>query len=487
MNAVDENDRLRSGTLPSDPFADTQPYEPPPASTGRRQPRMKVVKGAGSSMPRFLRADHVELAAALIQELQHSGPIVFSEGSLYQYSETSGVFALLEQATESKVVQSFAGAHVAEKPKPLAIRHSDVSGAIKLAHDQVAEATFFAGAPNGLAFANGFVQFVDGDPVILTHSADRRARTSFPFDFDVHASRERFISFLGDLFRDDDDSDEKQLLLQQFCGACLLGIAPRYQIALVLLGDGANGKSSLIEVIRESMPMGTTSAIPPQSWDHEYRRALLVAKRLNIVSELPEMDILSSEAFKAIVTGDSIDARPIREAPFTFTPIAGHCFAANRLPGANDLTQGFWRRLLVLRFNRVFRGTDARPDIAREILTAERPGIVAWMIEGAKQLIQRRGYTVPASAVRERDDWRRQANPVALFLSECTRDVRDAETGTQCLQLYNSFRSWAERNGHRAMSSTKFGMRMREVEKGAVKGRHANSYPVIVIASGGES
>ena len=50
--------------------------------------------------------------------------------------------------------------------------------------------------------------------------------------------------------------------------------------------------------------------------------------------------------------------------------------------------------------------------------------------------------------------------------------------------VYQQFRSWCERNGHRAMSSTKFGMRMRELGKGAEKGREANHYRVVSTGGG---
>ncbi len=430
----------------------------------------------------FQRGDHVELACFMLDALRQNGEVVFADGALYQYNAAAGLFVAVDEQSKSNILQSCAGATVKSqgrgKPKPLRVRATDVRGSIELAHHQVTQTDFFAKAPAGLAFTNGFLHVDAEGAVLLPHSRDHRARSAFPFALEQESPRARFTAFLEDLFRDDGDGNEKVLLLQEFLGACLLGRATLYQVALVLLGDGANGKSTLLTIVREAMPTGTVCAIPPQDWNQEYRRALIAGKRLNMVSELPEADIIASESFKAIVTGDAILGRPIREAPFTFVPISGHLFAANRLPGANDMTDGFWRRFLVLRFNRTFRGESANPHLAAEVIKHERQGVVRWMLEGAARVARQQRYTTPASAIGERKEWERQANPVALFLDECTRDTTAASPGTSATSLYVQFRAWCEQNGHRAMSSTKFGMRMRELGRGPEKKRDGNCYPV---------
>lgn len=163
----------------------------------------------------------------------------------------------------------------------------------------------------------------------------------------------------------------------RFFGACILGIAPRYQRACLATGEGENGKSTLADIVIACMPAGTTSAIAPQDWGQEYRRAMLVGKHLNAVGELPEREIIASESFKAIVTGDPIVGRVIRESPIIFRPRAGHYFAANRLPGTSDQSEGFWRRLIVLTFNGSFEGDPTRdPEMGAKVM-AERPTIVS--------------------------------------------------------------------------------------------------------------
>jgi P4 family phage/plasmid primase-like protien len=433
--------------------------------------------------PRFKRGDQVELAVVLLDTLGPRDDLIFDEGALYRYADDCGFFGAVDTASKSKILQACAGSTVAAgrgKVKPLRVKASDVHGAIELAHHQVTSAGFFASGRPGLVFTNGFLCIDASGAVLVPHSREHRARFSFPFGLEASPPTRRFRAFLAEAFLGDADAREKILFLQEFFGACLVGRATQYQVSVVLAGDGANAKSKLIEIVRESMPPGTVAAVPPQDWDQEYRRAMLAGKWLNMVSELPEADIIASESVKAMITGDAMVARPIREAPFTFVPKAGHLFAANRLPGATDMTDGFWRRFRVVRFNRKFEGAAANPHIATEILSNERPGVVLWMVEGAVRLAQQGGYTVPPSAIAERDDWRKQANPVALFVEECTRELEFTGQGTSSAALYVQYQGWSERNGHRAMSSTKFGMRMRELGKPSEKRRDGWWYPLLL-------
>lgn len=433
----------------------------------------------------FERGDHAELAARLLECLSvgRSEAPLFDDGGMCRYEASTGLWERIESAEQSRIIQSFAGASIQGERRGLRIRAGDVNGTIKLASDRASRLGFFANAPPGLAFVNGFARVVAGKVDLAPHSPEWRARAgySFPFDPSAPVHCPQWASFLLDLFRDDEDCDGKIAFFQQFTGACLLGLAPRYQRTVVFVGDGDNGKSTLLEVVSAMMPDGAYCSIPPQDWGDEYRIAMLTGKRLNAVSELPEADILESEAFKKIVTGDVTMARNIREAPFQFTPMAGHIFAANTLPGATDMTEGFWRRFVVMRFSRRFLAHEKRPGIAREIIEAERPGIVSWMLRGADRVLVDRGYTLPRSAAAELADWRRRADNVVAFFEARTRDVQEGEDWTLGAVLYASYRSWTVDSGYRAVSIQRFADRAKAHGKGAEHGRDGSRYPVVLL------
>ena len=442
------------------------------------KPRKRKPQPQSGQKP-MQRGDHVELAERLLQTLgMDHDPLVGDEARIHGYDAKIGTYRPVDPSRLSCVVQGFAGTPIEDSKKPLAIRASDVSGAVRLAYDRVASPGFFAAAPAGLAFTNGFVRVSAAGVERVAHSPDHRARFAYGFDYAGNRPPVEFLRFLHALFRDDPDREEKIVCLQEHLGASLVGRATQYQRAIVNIGEGGEGKSTLVAIVSQAFPPDSVEAIAPQDWGQEYRRAMLAGKLLNIVAELPEADIIESEAFKAIITGDPIVGRHIREAPFTFRPRAGHMFAANRLPGTNDQSEGFWRRIIALRYNRRFANDpECDPEIGHKIVSAELPLIVAWMLEGAARIMRERGHTLPASHVEELDAWRGSADQVRAFLAECTEEDVVGH-GVSASGVYFAYQRWAQRNGHRPVSSTKFGMRLKALGKGAAKGRDNNTYPL---------
>ncbi len=266
-------------------------------------------------------------------------------------------------------------------------------------------------------------------------------------------------------------------ILQEFAGACLIGIATRFALVLVLLGDGSDGKSTIGKVVAGIMPDGTVAAVAPQLWGSEYRRAQLRGVHLNVVAELPEADILDAEAFKAIVAGDPTDAREIREAPFMLRPRAGHLFSTNRLPGTRDLSHGFWRRLCVLKCSRKFTQAEADTEMPERLLAEERPALVAWALEGAVRLLGRGRYVLPSSSAEHTEAWRKSADVVGLFIED--RLDRCETEGVAPMALYRAFRDWAEDRGFKPLNVQKFGQRMAAHGLESAKGtKGARGYPV---------
>lgn len=450
---------------------DLNAIPPEDAAPRAKKPRRQPQPGD------FERGDHVELAGRMLAELGDRDDLVGDEGRIHRY-RPSGLFEDVDRGDQSRIVQGFAGTPAGEKGKPLEVSAGDVAGAMRLAYDQVHVRDFFAGAPSGLAFANGFASVSERAVLLRPHARENRARAGYPFAFDASARPSRWLQFLSEVFATDHDQAQRIAFLREWLGAALLGLAPRWELALVLLGGGANGKSTFIRIVSGAMPAGSTCAIPPQLWGNEYRLALMRGCRLNIVAELPTSDILASESFKAIISGDEIDARAIREAPFKLRAIAGHLFAANALPGTRDLSDAFWRRLVVLRFSQTFDASRADTTLAERILAEELPAIVAWMLTGASSLLARGRFEVPASSQAEVEAWKRKADAVALFVSECTADATDSRDRITCADFYARFRRWAEGQGFQIPTSRTVGERMAAMGKGSTKSNGFRLYPV---------
>jgi putative DNA primase/helicase len=205
----------------------------------------------------------------------------------------------------------------------------------------------------------------------------------------------------------------------------------------------------------------------------DYKKAELANARLNAVSEVPDRAILESADFKAIVTGELVSARQPYKPAFTFACQAGHVFLANRLPATSDQSHGFWRRFVVVKFNRRFVSGGAKdtkdeaPAKGREALIAELkaelPGIWAWALEGARRLLARGRFELPVSHHEALAEWRRNADQVQDFVDSCCKPAAEASTWSRARLLYDAYRRWATGTGHRnILTERSFATRLAE-------------------------
>ncbi|NIV39358.1 MAG: hypothetical protein GWN58_61080 [Anaerolineae bacterium] len=305
------------------------------------------------------------------------------------------------------------------------------------------EPGFFDSAPPGVLCKGTFLTTRGGEVVARAPKPSDRQRVALGEAYNPDATCPMWHRALSDWFGSDQDGADKAALLAEFVGAALFGVATRYQKALFLVAPGGNGKSQLLDVVSALFPKGSVKAIRPQDWGNEYQRAELAGAMLNIVAELPTKAIASGSEFKAIITGDPISARQIYQKPFTFRPRCAHIISGNAFPQALDTSDGFWRRVMVLTMTRRFDGTpDEIRNLAHQIIDHSLDGVLAWAARGAKRLLEQDGYTIPASCQAAVDAWRKDSDPVALWLD--ARTSSSEEGGMFTTELFRDYRAWCE-------------------------------------------
>ena len=441
-------------------------YQPPESAQGEN------IGG-----PMFQLGSDTEIARVACERLEIADgpPLVFDRSELWKYRNDQGIWEAMPLELVRNVIDTFDGEKIAAgvdrngEPKTLTLKvgHRLCMNVTSRICDRRYHKGFFDTAKNGLTFSNCFVYANEAGVQTEQFSPSQRATARLTFSYTHNLTPTRFIATLASCFRDDDDCQDKIRLLQQFIGVCLLGCATRLQKGMILVGTGANGKSTIQEVIAALFSRKLISAIPPQDMEQEYRRALLANSRLNVVNELPEADILASESVKAMISGDLMTGRHIRQSPFEFVPKAGHLFAANALPGVRDMSLGFWRRWLVVTFGRTFKKHEQIPGLAQDIIATELPAIASWALRGAVTAL-RDGYLIPDSSKKAIDEWRTEADQVAAFLQHFLAK-EDTDNKEPAAKVYNHYCLWASGAGHRHLSAVKFAKRL--VQLGVLKVR----------------
>ena len=400
-----------------------------------------------------------ELAKYMLATWGASGGVVYERG-FYRYNHDSGTWFGRDDDACKREILALDGCTYGAKTftrtgevKQSRIRMSDrmcnsvfrVAATLANHRDDSDEPGFFDSAPHGVLCKGSFLTLEGGYVVARAPKASDRQRVALDIGYNPESTCPKWQRALGDWFGSDASGAEKAALLGEFVGAALFGVATSFQKALFLVAPGGNGKSQLLDVVSALFPEGYVKAVRPQDWGNEYQRAELAGAMINIVAELPTKAIAEGSNFKAVITGDPIGARRIYEKPFTFRPRCAHIISGNAFPDALDTSDGFWRRLLVLTMTRRFDGTpDEVRDLAQIIIREELGGVLAWAAAGAKRLLANKGYTIPSDSQIAVSSWRKDSDPVAMWMSARTTGCSEGSSPTLTSELFLNYRSWSE-------------------------------------------
>ncbi len=415
----------------------------------------------------FRNGGHPELAEEVVRLSGTEKRLKFSEGDFYKYDKLRGIWdSEGVRASMWKLVHEMNGREIMGKDSSLTLRVSDIKGALTCAEYRVRDDRFFEAPRVGLACANGFVVVADDGAIsVEPHSLDHRARAHYPLDFEANAPAPGWERFLSSLFEGDEDASQKIAYLQELMGVYLFGRATQFAKkgggCAILLGGGANGKSTLIEVLAAMFPPGSTCSIPPDEWANAERIAHMAGKLLNVCAELPAGRMLHSDRLKAVITGDEVTGEKKYQDSFQVKPVAGHLWACNKLPVTSDQSEGFWRRFTLLTFNRKFSGESADMHIGQRLLENERAGILAWIVRGAERAFKAKAYTKPASHEAVKEMWRKSSDSVRSFVLDMTELSEKVET--PAAEIFMAYKNWADDCGYKAVAQNTFGERLAEM------------------------
>lgn len=420
----------------------------------------------------------MEVGALLIRELGPKGSVVVDEGAIHVYDPERGLWNALTARAVRLRVQGLAGWPVAgaEGSKPLHMSANKIKGVVGCAMDRGASDGWFGQRAPGIVLGS-LSWVVEGSHLIgVPHAPGRGLRMGYEHERQKGAEAPpMFAAALRQWFEDrateDPEEAEAETLgriafLQEFIGACLLGLAPSYGRVLMLTGGGENGKSTLLKLLSKVF-QGRLTSFSPQALaaeKREYALAKLPGSMLNVASDIGDSIIADTGDFKALVTGDPVTGRNPAGEPFTFVCRAGHLFSCNTKPPTRDQTEGFFRRWSILPMSNPLPKAGKVEDY-EGVLAAELPQIVAWALDGVDRLLAQHGYTLPPSHGASIEQWKREANPVAAWVASCGSDktVSGGDAWSSPIELLRAFREWATDHGFHSINSTTLGRRLSEL------------------------
>mgnify|MGYP001604515528 FL=1 len=305
---------------------------------------------------------------------------------------------------------------------------------------------------NGITLFNVKNGLYDIDKMtLLPHSADVYSINQLNVTYRENAECLLWQRSLDQIFEND---AVRIMLLQEYFGYCLTRDND-YEKALFLFGEGANGKSVVLYVLEELIGKDNCSSIPLEKFNDSHYIARLRDKLVNISLETNAKTNVYDNMFKAIVTGDTISADEKYGQPFQFKPYCKLLVSTNNMPRVGDKTEGYYRRILILPFNRQFSIEERDPKLKQKIAASELDGIFLWSLNGLTRLRKRGYFEESASMQTVKDAYRKKNNNVIICVEEqCVLDAQ-ADVGSDA--LYVAYRDWCLENEYRPLSKILFG------------------------------
>jgi putative DNA primase/helicase len=236
----------------------------------------------------------------------------------------------------------------------------------------------------------------------------------------------------------------------------------RFQKATFWLGSGANGKSTLAEII--SALHAKITALTIDKLDG-FNLVSLVGASLAYVDETPSR--IDEQALKKLISGGLIQVdRKFRE-PINLRPAAKWIICGNHLPSLSDQSHGFWRRMPVVKFDKQFTENEQDPLLARRIIEKELSGVLLWALVGLTQVLAAgRLPQLPEKMLCAVENGKRETNSVLAWFSD-DRAEHDATAWTARANVYFDYRKWALDRGFSPVNEMKFWTRLHAIDPAA--------------------
>lgn len=449
-------EREEVSTLP-DPVTDVEPEDL------ELEPE-DMPRGAKPVGPLWLKGEGLATLNA-VAAVERSGPVgVDYTGSLYVYKDgvwrRDGRGAIVRQRVVGLLGNRYRRQHADTVLDVLRAREP-------LWTDETLD-TEYLNLPNGL------LHWRTGE--LRRHTPDIPSVNRIPVEWRPDAECPEIDAWMRQVLPDDAID-----FVHEVVGYTLFNGNPLHK-AVLLFGEGRNGKGTFIRILRALVGADNVSAVTPQALDDNRFSAAELHNRLaNLVGDVDPRIFKATERFKQVTGGDSLLAERKHEHPFAFTCRALMVAAFNALPRTADTSEGFFERWLVLPFVGYFPGGKADPTLSERLTRpSELQGLLVHAVRGLQRLMQR-GYFDPPESVRlATARFREVADPVRGFLAE--KLVADPDGWLPRTALYDAYADWTEEQGGaplraagfyerlRAAASDTLGVRVEDRQRKGVRG-----------------
>lgn len=326
-------------------------------------------------------------------------------------------------------------------------------------------------------FMNGVLNLAADDEAVkelLPHKPEYLSSLQVNYMYNRDAKCPKILKFLYEVlyYKNDKITRQKMALLQEYLAYPLFPTNPIHKM-LFLLGDGRNGKGTVLELARELYGEGCVSFVNPAKFNQPFEAIYLKNSMLNICFDAERDFSASQEVIKQVVAGESIMACYKFQNNIHFTPRAKLITACNNLVKFNDSSRGILSRCLFLNFHNCYEGRE-NYNLLNE-LRDELPGFFNWVLEGyirlRKRIAEHKGFTIPEEHYETMRAYEEHTSPIFMFYNEKIKEFVDMDKQNHELHLmttsyvFDEYKKWADANGYEKRNRGSFTREFKKILK----------------------
>jgi len=310
--------------------------------------------------------------------------------------------------------------------------------------------------PHLILVKNGILNVTTGK--LEDFSPDYFILNVVPVRYDPNAKISAIEKFVKEIVHPDDVP-----VLQETAGYCLWR-EYMIQVAVMLIGEGANGKSTWIELLRTFLGDENVSSESLQSFEaNRFSLGGLFGKLANLYPDLSNRALDKTGTFKMLTGGDTVSAEHKFRARFYFKNYAKLIFSANKIPESKDDTTAFFRRWIIINFPNQFLADNPKtdPQLLKKLTTeVELSGFLNWCLEGLRRLIENKKFSRSKSIEETREQYLRSSDPVKAF----AMDKLEYKAGSAIpkTEVYKAFIEYCQKMKLPTVSQTTFASKLVE-------------------------
>ena len=270
--------------------------------------------------------------------------------------------------------------------------------------------------------------------------------------YNPHARCPNILKFLAQIMPDPDDLKSLIELLSS-----ILLHKRKLEKAIIFVGDQANGKSTLIEVMISLLGENNVANISLQRLaSNRFATSSMVGKILNAYGDLDIDSIEQTGMIKQIISHDHIMVEKKNKNAFSTKIPIRLLYSANKLPEFPNADEAIYRRFWVIKFPIMIPSKDRDINLLEKLTTPEeKSGFLNILVANAHQILHKQfQFTHYQTLEKTKSLWREKSDSISSFAE--TQVVINPDSVIKCEVLYEMYRSWCLENKEKIISNRMF-------------------------------